>query len=241
MRPGARGRGAGLAALWAAQLLVGCGSASQPASGPAAASYFPMVDGTRWRYAISTELGSLEVEVTAQGSQTLPGESLEIYLMDERNLGPKLGFDEVAPVGYLVADGFVSRLEGIGYDGTGKLRRLGQDLPTRVLPVDPKPGDSWAQSNRLFGTPEGGGAKMGWVGEVGERTRVSVPAGTFDDVVEVVTTYFDESREGQQPKVVYHDYYVRGIGLVKSVTEDPSGESGHRIEQLLLEYHFPRS
>lgn len=226
-------------AAFSAVLLMSCGSNSRPASGPAAESYFPMVDGTRWRYAISTELGSLEVEVTARGAETLPGEDLVVFLMDERNLGPNLGFDEVAPVGYLVEEGYVARIEGLGYDAAGKLRKLGQDRATRLLPVDPQPGDAWGQSNRLFGTPEGGGAKMGWYGDVRERTRVSVPAGTFDDVVEVVTTYFDESRESQQPRAVYHDFYARGIGLVKSVTEDPSGPAGARVEQVLLDYRFP--
>ena len=164
------------AAILSAALLVSCGSSSRPAGGPAAESYFPMVEGTRWRYEISTGLGSLELEVTAKGAETLPGEDRVVFLMDERNLGPSLGFDEVAPVGYLVEDGYVARIEGIGYDAAGKLRKLGQDRATRLLPVDPQPGDTWGQSNRLFGTPEGGGAKMGWQGDVRKHTRVSVPS-----------------------------------------------------------------
>jgi len=233
-----RAHTAPLAALWVA-LLLSCGDSRQPASGDAAVSYFPMVGGTSWRYVISTADGSLEVEVTAKGATTVPGEDAEIFLMDERNLGPDFGFDEVAPVGYLVEEGFVARIEGIGYDGAGVLRRLGQDIATRVLPVDPQPGDSWEQSNRLFGTPEGGGASMGWLSHVGELTQVSVPAGRFEDVVEVVTTYFDDARDPQKAKVVYHDYYVRGVGLVKSVTEDPSGDPSNRIEQVLVDYRFP--
>ncbi len=58
-------------------------------------------------------------------------------------------------------------------------------------------------------------------------------------MVEVVTTYFDESHEALKPEVVYHDFYARGVGLVKSVTEDPLGEDANRVEQVLLEYQFP--
>jgi len=91
----------------------------------------------------------------------------------------------------------------------------------------------------MFQTPEGGGAELGWSGEVKPRTVVTVPAGRFEDVVEVETLYRDP-REGVGIEVVYHDFYARGIGLVKSVSEDPSGDPSSRIEQVLLEYHLKR-
>lgn len=220
--------------------LPGCGGPGPPASGEAGGSYLPLVEGARWRYAISTQQGGLEIEVTGQGERELSGAGRRVFVMDERNLGPSLGFDEVAPVGYVVEQGFVARIEGIGYDRQGGLRELGQDAPTRLLPLDPKPGDRWEQSNHLFGTPEGGGASLAWSAAITALTELDVPAGSFADVIEVVTTYYDDFPTiDPEPKVVYRDYYARGVGLVKSVTEDPSGDASHRIEQLLVDYSFP--
>ena len=196
------------------------------------------MEGARWRYRLSSQLGSLQVEVTARGEQMLPSGS-QAFVMDERSLGPSLGFAEVAPVAYVVDEGYFARIEGVGYDSAGKLRTLGQSQATRILPVDPKPGHSWGQGHSLFDTPEGGGADMGWNGDVRELTVVTVPAGTFEDVVEVAIAYYDDSDRDLRPKVLYRDYYARGVGLVKSVTEDPSGDPSHSIEQVLVDYEFP--
>ena len=80
---------------------------------------------------------------------------------------------------------------------------------------------------------------MGWNGDVLELTTITVPAGTFEDVIEVAIAYYDDRRPDLQPRVLYRDYYARGVGLVKSVTEDPSGEPTHTIEQVLIDYEFP--
>jgi len=217
---------------------MGCAPRSEPASGAAAEAYFPMVPGARWVYALYSSLGKLEVEVTAVGERELPGGGA-VFVMDERNRGPSLGFAEVSPVGYLVTGAYVSRLVGIDYDSKGALRLLGEDEPAWMLPLDPVPGHSWGQRTRMFQTPEGGGGELGWSGEVKPRTSVRVPAGRFEDVVEIETFYRDPS-EGVAPKIVYHDFYARGVGLVKSVSEDPSGDPSHRIEQVLVEVRFPQ-
>ena len=220
--------------------LLACGGQRHPASGEAAGSYLPLVEGARWRYEISTERGGLEIEVTGRGDRVLSRAGRRVFVMDERNLGPTLGFDAVAPVAYLVEEGYVARIEGVGYDREGGLRELGQDSPTRVLPLDPKPGDRWQQSNRLFATPEGGGASLAWSATITGRTNLTVPAGAFADVIEVVTTHYDDSPAiDPTAQVVYRDYYARGVGLVKSVTEDPSGDLSNRLEQLLVDYSFP--
>ena len=228
-----------LMALAGLALLIGCGPGSRSATGPAADSYFPMVPGTTWVYSLRSSLGALEVEVKAVGAMPLPGGRGEVFVMEERNRGPSLGFAEVAPVGYLVREAYVARLAGIDYDDSGALRLLGQDEPTWMLPLDPKPGYAWGQQTRMFQTPEGGGGELGWTGEVKRRTTVTVPAGRFEDVVEIETTYRDVS-EGIAPKILYRDFYARGIGLLKSISQDPSGDASNRIEQVLLEVHFPR-
>jgi hypothetical protein len=220
--------------------LASCRQASAPASGSAAAEWFPLVEGATWVYELRTGFGRVEVEVTARGEMALPGERGRVFVMEERNLGPNLGFVETAPVGYLVREGYLARVTGIDFDEKGQLRVLGQEEPAWFLPLDPRPGLRWDQNTRLFEMPEGGGARLGWSGQVRERTRIRVPAGSFEDVTEIETVYRENAEGGESVDVVYHDFYVRGVGLVKSVSEDPSGDSSHRLEQVLRSYRFPR-
>jgi hypothetical protein len=206
---------------------------------PGADSYFPMVPGATWVYLLRSSLGDVRVEVKAVGEMSLPQGRGEVFVMEERTRGASFGFVEVAPVGYLVREAYVARLAGIDYDDSGGLRLLGQDEPTWMLPLDPKPGHAWTQRNRIFQTPESGGAELGWSGEVKPRTAVTVPAGHFKDVVEIEMTYRDAS-EGIEPTILYHDFYARGVGLLKSISQDPSGDPSNRIEQVLLEFHVPK-
>lgn len=219
---------------------IGCTRESTPLSGPEAQAYFPMVDGGRWVYRLATPAGDLEVEVTARGEMELPGGRGIAFIMDEKNLGPDLGFVETSPVAYVTDGGYVARFSAVDYDTSGTLRMMGLDEPAWVLPLEAAPGHRWVQHTGLFQTPEGGGAELGWSGEVKPLTSVTVPAGHFDDVLEVETHYRDASGGGGMvDDVVYSDYYARGVGLVRSISQGPSGAPGTRIEQVLLEYHFP--
>jgi hypothetical protein len=175
----------------------------------------------------------------AKGEQALPRGGRIAFVMDERNLGPSLGFDEIAPVAYVIDGGYVGRIHDVGYDAGGRLRALGQNNPTWILPLAPKTGDTWGQQNLLFETPEGEGARMAWNADVGNPVRVTVPAGTFDGAVEIVSRYYDAAAPDQGPKVVYRDYYAQGVGLIKSITEDPGGDPSARVEQVLVDYGFP--
>lgn len=222
-------------------LLSGCGGDRTPASGAAARDYFPLVEGARWVYELRSAAGRLEVEVVARGPMPLAGREGPVFVMDETNRGPSLGFVETAPVGYLVEKGYLARLPSLDYKPDGTLQLLGKlDEASWFLPLSPEPGARWNQTSRLFTTPEGGGAQLGWSGEIRAPTQVTVPAGTFSDALAVHIEYRDPSDAGPGPNVVYDDYYVRGVGLIRSVTTDPSGEDVHTVEQVLLEYSFPR-
>jgi len=233
--------GASLCALILAAIgsLGACTQESKPASGPAAKEYFPKVEGGRWVYSLSTSFGKLELEVKARGEMDLPDGRGPAFIMDESNLGPELGFVETSPVAYVVDEAYLARISAVDYDDSGKLRMMGRDEPTWVLPLDAKPGHSWRQQTGLFQNAEGGGGKLGWSGEVKARTAVTVPAGRFEDVLEIETHYRDVNAKEIQADVVYRDYYARGVGLVKSVTEGLSEDPESRIEQVLLEYHLP--
>jgi hypothetical protein len=229
------------AAVAAAGLLAGCRGDAVPATGEAAASYFPMVPGAHWRYELQTELGGLELDVVARGSMPVRGREGLVFVMEEKNEGPDFGFVRTAPVGYVVEEGFVARFAGVDYVGDDELLLLGRDEPTRVLPLEPEVGQSWDQHHSMFATPEGGGGKMGWSARVESLASLRVPAGTFRDVVVIHSTYTNESEyeHGPATRVFYEDYYARGVGLVRSVTRDTEGGSERVVEQVLLEYRFP--
>jgi hypothetical protein len=220
--------------------LGACTAESTPASGPEANEYFPRVPGGRWVYSLRTSFGQLELEVTARGEVDLPGDRGRAFIMDESNLGPDLGFVETSPVAYVIDEAYLARISAVDYDATGKLRMLGRDEPSWVFPLDAKPGHTWRQLTGMFQNAEGGGGRLGWSGEVKPRTTITVPAGHFEDVLEIETHYRDASAFEAQADVIYRDYYARGVGLVRSVTEGLSGDPGSRVEQNLLEYHFPQ-
>jgi len=64
-------------------------------------------------------------------------------------------------------------------------------------------------------------------------------SGTFDGGIEIVSRYYDVTALDPGPKGIYRDYYARGVGLIKSVTEDPLSSASARVEQVLLDYGFP--
>ena len=238
--------------LWAlcasVGLLIGAAACQpaaspEPPSSPVAGDYFPMVTNGRWLYSVRASVGQFQMEVTGHGELPLPGREERVFVMDERNLGRSLGFAVVAPVGYVKQGGYVARVSGVDYEGSdpgsGKLLLLGRYEPTWMFPLDPKPGQKWAQETDMFGNAEREGARLGWSGEVRQLTSIRVPAGSFEDVLEVETQYRDVADGTPEPKVIYRDYYAHGVGLVRSVTEDPSGDPSNRIEQVLLEYSIP--
>jgi len=237
-------RTAALAAIIAAVGLgsgLGCNRANHPAEGSEAQALFPLVKGAKWVYEVRSKLGDLRLESTARGVLTLPDERGEIFVVDEKNLGPSMGFVETAPVGYFAdEEGYLARLTAIDYDDEGGLRFVGEEDAAWFLPLDPKTGQRWGQLTDMFDTPEGGGGELGWSGEVLGLADVTVPAGDFKDAVEVRLTYRDAGEPGVEPLMVYHDYYVRGIGLVRSIADDPSGNPDNRVETVLMSFEFPK-
>ena len=222
---------------------VSCRPDVQPEPNDGTGDYFPLVSNARWLYSVRSDLGRFKVEVTGRGELPLPDGRENVFVMDERNLGRSLGFAVVAPVGYVKHEGYVARVSGVDYVGSdpesGKLVLLGLYEPTWMFPEDPKPGQTWEQLTDMFGNTENRGARLGWSGKIRELTSVQVPAGRFENVLEVETQYRDASKGSLEPKVIYRDFYARGVGLIRSVTEDPSGDESNRIEQVLLEYSIP--
>jgi len=231
-----------VAALGAAIAVAfgGCRRGGNAASGEHADDWFPLQPGARWVYEVRTEMGSLDLEVAAKGDVDLRGEGGgRLFVMEETNRGPSLGFVETAPVGYRRENGYLARFQAVDYDGDGKLRVLGQAAPTWFLPEEPKAGAKWHQENELFATPENPGGKMRWDGEVREIAALEVPAGKFPEALQVHTEY-RENEAGEKPTMEFDDYYVKGVGLVRSVTHDPSGDPAKAIEIRLKEYDFPQ-
>lgn len=234
---------AALAAMVTGLLLLACGGtdSNHPAAGSAAQELFPLVPGARWTYQIrAAELGNLELEYHARGMMDLPKGNGKVFVVDETNTGPNMGFVETQPVGYFVTDeGYLARLTALDYDDDGKLIYVGVEEPAWMLPLEPEAGHAWGQMTKMFQTPEGGGGDLGWSGEVIGSAAVSVPAGDFAEATEVRLTYRNAGDPGVEPLLIYYDYYVRGVGLVRSVAEDPAGDPGKKVETLLKSFEFP--
>lgn len=225
-----------------ALLLVGCLlCACRTMPPPTESGYFPMVPGARWVYELRSPLGNGEIEVRARGSMLLPGHAVSVFVMDETVRGSDFAFVETSPVAYVIQGDYVARIGAVDYSASNELLSLGEDPPTLVLPLDPRPGQRWSQRTTLFGTAEGPGAFMGWTSSVRAAASLRVPAGRFDDVLEVRSAYRDRAGGDAEPRIVYRDYYARGVGLVRSVAEDPSGDPAKRVEQVLIEYRPPQS
>ncbi len=223
-----------------ALLAFSCSRAHHPAEGSAAEEYFPLVEGAQWVYEVRSKLGNLKVESTARGLLELPDDRGEVFVVDETNLGPSLGFVETSPVGYYAnEEGYLARLTALDYDEEGGLRFVGEEDPAWFLPLNPEEGHRWGQLTKMFQTPEGGGGNLGWDGEIKGLADVSVPAGDFKDAIEVRLSYRDAGEPGVDPLMIYRDYYVRGVGLVRSVAEDPSGDADKRVETVLISFKFP--
>jgi hypothetical protein len=223
-------------------ILAACSPGSQPevASGAAGQQYFPLVKGARWVYRV--DFGGLrrgEMEIVGQGPRSVPGLEGEVFINDEVIDGAAVGFADVAPVGYLTVEGYLGQVSGLDYDEKGGVRVLAGEDPKRILPIDPQQGASWEERSRMFELPEGGGGVKRWSRRIEARESLEVPAGKFRDVLMVESKYWDGDVSDEKPLMRYEDYYVRGVGLVRSVTFNDQEGGRQIVEQSLLRYAFP--
>jgi hypothetical protein len=222
-------RASALALACASLTLGGCQRPDAPGA------WFPRVAGAFWVYELDAPSGRSEVRVDALGETEVAELGLRVFLAEERRSdgGP---FDAVNPVGYVVDGGYLARISGLVYDGAGRLRVLGDAQATRVLPLAPHPGLRWVQETRELAAG-GPAARLRWGAEVRGREAVDVPAGHFDDVVEVHTTLRDEAGA-----VIarYQDTFARDVGLVYGVARLDREEPPRIEEMRLLRYRVPR-
>ncbi len=228
--------------LVVAVALAACGTPESPprAPGAQAESYFPLVTGARWIYEYDFGGGTLEVEVEGRGEFPLEGVDQPVFVADEHNRGEKFGMVETAPIAYLVQQGYLSRIGALDYDADGRLRRIGREEPTWILPLPPSPGHVWSQDTRVFDLPDGGGGgDVRWVGEVTRGEPVQVPAGTFEDVVVVRIQHWELATRADGPVLFHEDTYARGVGLVKSTARSALEPDARLVEERLVRYEFP--
>jgi hypothetical protein len=217
--------------------------ASARAPGAAANEYFPMVSGAHWRYKLALEVGSTEIQVVARGDQAVEGLSGVVFVMDEHALdAEQLGIAAVGPTAYVARDGFLCRYTGLDYLAPNRLKMLGEEDPARVMPLGGRAGSEWSNETRLMQQPDnGGGGLIKWTGRTRVLEVLKVPAGEFRDVLVVETEYWDPSLRPDGPLIAYEDFYARGVGLLRSVTNNARDGGIQMAEQMLLDFDFPEA
>jgi hypothetical protein len=227
--------------LLCALALIGCRGEKPPAraAGSAASEFFPLVRGAHWKYKLDLQVTATEIEVVAKGETPVEGLAQAPFVMDERAVGPSFGMAPVGPTAYVVADGFLCRYSGLDYTTADHLKMLGAEDPTRVIPLGATPGTEWTNETRVLAQPEGGGGLIRWTGRTKVAESVTVPAGTFHDVILVESEYWDPQVSETEPLISYQDYYARGVGLLRSVTRNAREGGKLMAEQALESYEFP--
>ena len=227
-------------AVFALALLAGCrGSPPPRAPGAASADFFPLVKNAHWVYRLDLVVTKTQIEVVAKGQTEVEGLDTAPFVMDERNLGQNFGMAPVGPTAYVTEDGFLARYSGLDYTSGDHLKMLGREDPTRVIPLGATPGAEWTNETRLMEQPEGGGGLIKWTGRTKLADAVTVPAGTFSDVILVETEYWDPQIDADNPLISYQDWYARGVGLLRSVTRNAREGNKLMAEQTLESYEFP--
>jgi hypothetical protein len=190
--------------------------------------WFPLEPGTRWTYRETTEDGEVvRVVVTAtavtrqiangvtarvvRDTVTLDGEiiedTLDWYAQDKDGTVWYLGEDTAE-----FEDGEITTREGsfeAGVDGA----QAGV-----IMPATPDVGMTYRQEYY-----EGEAEDNGEVLALGQQA--SVPAGTYDDLLQTADT------TPLEPDVLEHKYYASGVGLVLTIDK----EAGGREELLTVE------
>jgi len=217
--------------------LAACAGGPPPprAPGAAGADYFPLVPGARWTYELKGGLFSrVRLEVTALGERRVQGADGQLFLIEERLGSEVRGLEPSGFVGYGVADGYHTRIAAVDLDAAGRARVLGgEGVP--LLPLDPRPGQRWSAESRVFDSR----SRQHWTASVESAGRVSVPAGTFDEVIVVHSEQWDPGWSSDRPLNSYDDYYARGFGLIRSVSRNhATWWFLGRLDQRLLDVRF---
>ncbi len=209
------------------------------APGAAADDYFPLPEGAHWTYELRTGVfARARVGVTALGERAVHDSDERLFLMEEQLDAEIYGLEPAGLVAYGTAGGYRTRIPAVQLDSEGRVRVFGGE-GLSILPLDPRPGQSWSDDARVF-SEAAAGARSGqrWTASIESAGRVRVPAGTFDDVIVVHSAQWDASWSADQPLNTYDDYYARGVGLIRSVSRNHAAWFWTAVDQRLLSVRF---
>jgi hypothetical protein len=220
--------------------LSSCANAPAPrAPGEAAEQYFPLSAGAHWSYELRTGFfARTRLEVTARGERAVRDSGETLFLVEER-LGARVaGLNPAGLVAYGTAGAYRTRIAAVELDAEGRLRVFGGEAAS-ILPLDPRPGQSWSDDAQVF-SEAAAGTRSGqrWTARIESAGCVRVPAGTFDDVIVVHSAQWDPTWSEDRPLHTYDDYYARGVGLIRSVSRNHAAWFWTKVEQRLVAVSF---
>ncbi len=210
--------------------VAGCGVAGSQHSKPAP-SYFPMSANRSWEYHLRnlTTADVQPVVVRSRGTSFVPEIGKFAAIFDEHYP------DEVLPVAFFLAEGFLQSEIGLRYRFERRMERMPTGTqPMRVMPMPPEAGMRWSYAESVFGGRDGDlGFEIRWKGEIHREDRVIVPAGVFRNCLRIHSIAFHRTViEERADEYHYVDGYAPDVGLVKS--EYSFGQSGDTLPRLEL-------
>lgn len=227
-----------------AALLAGCGHRADTAS------YFPLEDGARWDYRVTTDIdgGTQEDTQTIRvlGNRTLDGDPIVVRRSE---LGANVGVE------YLLR-ATPHAIERVAQRTDLQDVAIRDDKPRTVLPLPLKVGATWMTPTvpyvilRRRESPRelkySKQMPMQYTVETLDD-KVSVPAGNFEHCARVrgvadVTLYTDGVSGFRKVPLVTTEWYCRGVGLVKLERVEKLDTlyfSGGRVVMALADYELP--
>ena len=217
----------------------GTPSAIPPTGGRCANAYQPVVEGAVWTYHTTADTAgnvrSIDVAVDTRRV------SRSAFRMVTSVAGGSF------PVDWRCAD------EGLVQSDLGDLTPGGPRSLFRVtkvtgvtIPTGELRGRKWHQAYAMAGSLTSGGQRATYVGDATVRyvgsdgtESVAVPAGTYDalmvysDMIAHLRLTADGRHAGLALEVERHAWYVRGVGMVKEVSDANIGFAHVQITMLL--------
>ncbi len=224
--------GLSLAIALAIASLMGC----NPGKAGPGTNYFPLTPKSTWTYQIVSKSQLTRYQITDRviGEKYVPSLKVTGSVVDESY---SLSRGGTRPLVYYAKDGYISRLSALDYDQKKiEAPSWGRSEEAQFLPLRLLPNLTWSNVIFPYGHLSGAFDINQTHHTFAEDKEVSVPAGRFAGCIRIETLAIYEggayTRNRQQLKLAYIDWYAPNVGLIRTVALQggPKGPEMERVE-----------